>query len=153
MSKEARPERSYSILGPDELEQFALPEADAQVWVDKEGNRTTKRIRVIDKSSAEAADLDGDGHLSDEEIRAFSEAEQDAGPGEHNVIFIRERVDTLAAPKPDLTSEQRRAHFLKDHPEADLNGDGVISPEEAEALAAKQGPKPGPGPHPKPKNQ
>lgn len=38
---------------------------------------------------------------------------------------------------PELDSAERRAKFLEEHPEADLDGDGVISKSEAEALAAK----------------
>jgi beta-lactamase regulating signal transducer with metallopeptidase domain len=63
---------------------------------------------------------------------------ESAGPqGEKQVMIIR-RLTEKRAPQGGPTSpEQRRQDFLKSHPEADLDGDGVISEKEAEALAAK----------------
>lgn len=56
--------------------------------------------------------------------------------GEKTIMIIRRSPDP--APKPAPTApEARRESFLKDHPEADLDGDGVISQAEAEALAAR----------------
>ena len=52
--------------------------------------------------------------------------------GKH-VIVVKES-DTVSA---QSTPTDRKKDFLADHPEADADGDGVISKEEAEAYAAK----------------
>lgn len=83
-------------------------------------------------------DLNGDGVLQPEELQGqFGHAAvwQDENGGKHHIRI--ETIKTHVPEVPELNSAERRAQFLRDHPEADLNGDGVISKEEAEALAAK----------------
>ena len=53
--------------------------------------------------------------------------------GGKHVIVVKES-DAEAA---QGTPTDRKKDFLEDHPEADADGDGVISKEEAEAYAAK----------------
>ena len=65
------------------------------------------RVRIHKKHHA--ADSDGDGEVSEEEMLQYRES----------------------------LSEKRRQSFLKKHPDADLDGDGQISKAEAEALARK----------------
>ncbi|MEJ2144879.1 MAG: M56 family metallopeptidase [Acidobacteriota bacterium] len=85
-------------------------------------------------------DENGDGVIDPAELnRHAGHAEvirEEDGPTHHLKI---EKIVINHAKTPELDAAARRAKFLEEHPEADLDGDGVISKAEAEALAAKAG--------------
>ncbi len=99
-----------------------------------------------------AADLDADGALSDEEVQAFRDSRRgsegmqmpmmDGGPG----MMGEERLSMVLEQYPEadldgdgtLTQDEARAFrmqmMLERHPEADLDGDGTLSEEETQAF-------------------
>jgi hypothetical protein len=129
---------------------------DGAVHELKEGERNVHVVKIRE-DDVQDFDFDGDGRLSDEEIQAMK-AEHltwidedgvehtvtaagdqifvriDHRHGDHDVVLIQESESGKMADKGAVI---RKKDFLKEHPEADLNGDGVISKQEAEAFAAK----------------
>lgn len=137
---------------------FINEEGKVQNWDVK--HKKIHMIRISENDIA-AYDQDGDGKLSESEMEALKTDQMSwqADDGTHHVvkgegeyIFITvdgEHVDLdgdsdyLVIKKSEFGSQvekgsvQRKKDFLKDHPEADLDGDGTISKEEAQAYAAK----------------
>ncbi|UCF38398.1 MAG: EF-hand domain-containing protein [Acidobacteriota bacterium] len=115
------------------------------------------QVMKITAGSKEEIDTDGDGMISEEEMAAFAEThglphpvgepgsheghrkmlfiQKEGSPHspEHDVVIIRETPEAEEA----LSQQERSEKFLVDNPEADADGDGVISKQEAEAFAAK----------------
>ena len=83
-------------------------------------------------------DANGDGILDPGELQNHADrnAKLQNNRGVKHLVRI-ERIQPIDPVMPELSSAERRAKFLEDHPEADLDGDGVVSKAEAEALAAK----------------
>lgn len=95
-------------------------EIDEEVVVDEAGNRKViRRVEVI--------------HAAPDGVHVIEGGEPTK---DKHFMFIRRAPGEAPAAAP-TSPEQRRQEFLKSHPEADLDGDGVISQQEAEALAAK----------------
>jgi beta-lactamase regulating signal transducer with metallopeptidase domain len=93
-------------------------------------------------------DLDGDGEVSLEEAKAFAHSEEGKQGHGHKEIRIdvrkivgedelHEISESEASADRVEMAEKRRAQLLKKYPKADLDGDGVLSSDEAKALAAK----------------
>ncbi len=117
--------------------------ADAEgEWTTKTGDRII--VRHGDADTLRELDTDGDGDVSLEEANAYAAA-QGGGDGEHTVLFLKrvpdeglhELTEAEALGRGEKLARARRENLLRKHPEADLDGDGVISQEEAKALAAK----------------
>ncbi|GAB4123574.1 MAG: hypothetical protein Kow001_21010 [Acidobacteriota bacterium] len=122
------------------------PEAD----LDADGKLDAEELRQLFERLApeDLAPESGTAPMETIEVEVFDqqapegdvirwEAQSAGAQGGKKVMIIR-RLAEKKAPQAAATSpEQRRQEFLKSHPEADLDGDGVISEKEAEALAAK----------------
>ncbi len=139
--------KAIRVAGPVELLR-RHPEAD----LDGDGKLNGEELhRLFEQLTPEAlapeagegpaadfvVEIEAAGASPEEVIRWESKGEGPAG--EKKIMIIRrvlEQKPAAAAPAP-LSPEQRRQEFLRTHPEADQDGDGVISEKEAEALAAK----------------
>jgi len=120
------------------------------VVVESAGNPETNSVFVLrqddgsvlkiegDGVTLEALDGDGNGIVSVEEAKAYAGS---TGGEQHpiRVMLIKEVRQVQEAPLPsaDLSTEELRAEFLRTHPDADLDHDGVISADEAKAIVAK----------------
>ena len=107
------------IISEDDGTFHISEEGPHAVFVGEDGEHKVIRARVSAGSDGEAVWVGED-----------AEAHVD---GQENVIVIRK----VKEPKVVKSAEERKESFLAEHPEADTDGDGVISDEEAKAFAAK----------------
>lgn len=119
-----------------------------------ESGKKVFTFRLKDGETPVELDSDGDGIITQEEAEAAKAqmkwvVKTEAGaesPGDVQIFkqtgedgtvktFVVKQVRKAEQSK-ELSSAERRAQFLKAHPEADLNGDGEISSEESAKFAA-----------------
>ncbi len=134
-------EPNVIFIGRDGTTERIDPDTEGE-WTTPSGDRLI--VRHGDAATIKELDTDNDGEVSLEEARAYAAA-HDGEEGERTVLFLKrvpdeglhELTEAEALGRGEKLAQARRENLLRKHPEADLDGDGVISQEEAKALAAK----------------
>lgn len=130
-----RPLQFVFAPGPD-------TEGEAVVWHSVDGDvdyamASGKDVHVR-KVALEEVDTDGDGEISAEELEAYRMAccPGTEGEGQNVFIAVAPRTRTSRSDVPEAEGD-RLSRLLEKYPDADLDGDGTLSREEAKALAAR----------------
>ncbi len=118
-------------------------EEDVIVWHSKDGQIDVSGaggenvfVRRVEPGEV---DLDGNGLISEAELEAFRETccPEAEGAGKVVIAIAPESGAWQVHASREEESGDRLGRLLEKYPDADLNGDGVLSKEEALALAAR----------------